>query len=208
MSETIELPDRILLSLRFDPAHLRADLERLSGESWRAHFVRQNYAGEWSVLPLRSKRGATHPSAMIYADPMCMDFVDTPLLAACPYFQEVLAAFECPLHSARLMRLTPGSEIKEHSDFDLGAEFGKARLHIPILTSEHVDFYLNGTTVAMSPGESWYLRLSDPHRVVNRGASDRVHLVVDTIVNEWLRGELHAGAGVPLERLVVAPLST
>jgi hypothetical protein len=194
MTETAELPDRIRLPLSFDPERLCADLEALAGETWRAHFVRQNYSGEWSALPLRSKRGATHPSSMIYADPMCVDFVDTPLLEACPYFQEVLATFHCPLHSARLMRLTPGSEIKAHSDFDLGAECGKARLHIPILTSEGVDFYLNGATVAMSPGECWYLRLSDPHRVVNRGTSDRVHLVVDTVVNAWLRGELHAGA--------------
>jgi hypothetical protein len=190
----IELPDRILLSPRFDPARLREDLERLSGQTWRAHFVRNNYSGEWSALPLRSKRGATHPSAMIYSDPTCFDFVDTPLLAACPYFQEVLAALRCPLNSARLMRLTPGSEIKEHSDLDLGAEFGKARLHIPVVSGKDVDFYLNGTTVAMAPGECWYLRLSDPHRVVNRGATDRVHLVVDTIVNEWLRGELQASS--------------
>jgi hypothetical protein len=199
MSEMIELPDRILLPLRFDAARLRADLDGLAGKTWTAHFVRQNYSGEWSALPLRSKRGATRPSNMIYADPMCVDFVDTPILEACPYFQEVLAAFPCPIRSARLMRLTPGSEIKEHSDMDLGAEFGKARLHIPIATSDDVDFFLNGTAVAMSPGDCWYLRLSDPHRVLNRGASDRVHLVFDTVVNEWLRGELQAGAGLPLE---------
>lgn len=199
MSEGVELPDRILLPLRFDVARLRADLERLSGDSWIPHFVKQNYSGDWSALPLRSKRGAIQPSSMIYADPMCLDFVDTPLLEACPYFQEVLATFRSPLHSSRLMRLTPGSEIKEHCDGDLGAECGKARLHIPILTSEDVDFYLNGRTVSMSPGECWYLRLSDPHRVVNRGTSERVHLIVDTVVNEWLRAALHAGAARPFE---------
>ena len=53
MSETIELPDRIRLPLAFDPARLRADLNALAGESWTAHFVRQNYACDWSVLPLR-----------------------------------------------------------------------------------------------------------------------------------------------------------
>lgn len=198
MSEPTEFPDRILLPLRFDATRLREDLARLAKERWTAHFVKQNYAGDWSALPLRSKRGAKHPSAMIYADPVCEDFVDTPFLGACPYFQEVLHALQTPLRSARLMRLTPGSEIKEHSDLDLGAEFGKARLHIPIVTSDDVDFYLNGTTVAMTPGDCWYLRLSDPHRVVNRGTSDRVHLVVDAAVNDWLRGELSAGAGLPL----------
>jgi hypothetical protein len=38
----------------------------------------------------------------------------------------------------------------------------------------------------MAPGSAWYLRLSDPHRVANRGTSDRVHLVVDLAVNDWL----------------------
>jgi hypothetical protein len=40
----------------------------------------------------------------------------------------------------------------------------------------------------MKPGEAWYLRLSDPHAVANRGSSDRVHLVLDLVVNDWLTG--------------------
>jgi len=39
----------------------------------------------------------------------------------------------------------------------------------------------------MAPGECWYLRLSDPHSVANRGTTDRVHLVVDAVVNDALR---------------------
>ncbi len=38
----------------------------------------------------------------------------------------------------------------------------------------------------MDPGSSWYLRLSDPHSVANRGATSRVHLVVDAVVNDWI----------------------
>jgi hypothetical protein len=38
----------------------------------------------------------------------------------------------------------------------------------------------------MAPGSAWYLRLADPHRVVNRGTSDRVHLVIDAVVNDWM----------------------
>jgi hypothetical protein len=39
----------------------------------------------------------------------------------------------------------------------------------------------------MAPGECWYLRLSDPHRVANRGETDRIHLVIDCRANDWLR---------------------
>ena len=51
---------------------------------------------------------------MIYSDPACDTYVDTPLLARCPYFPQLLAAFQCPLHAVRLMKLTPGSIIKPH----------------------------------------------------------------------------------------------
>ena len=40
----------------------------------------------------------------------------------------------------------------------------------------------------MPAGSAWYLRLSDPHSVANRGAGPRVHLVIDAAVNGWLAG--------------------
>jgi len=187
-------PDRIRLPLNFDPARLRADLDGLIDTPWTEHFVRQNYEGDWSVLPLRCSRGATHPILQIYTDPSVTEFDETPLLARSPYFQAVLATFQCPLQAVRLMRLTPGSIIKQHRDDDLEAERGSARLHIPIVTNPHVDFRLNGDRVILDPGSVWYLRLSDPHSVANRGSADRVHLVVDCIVDAWLTDLLGAPA--------------
>jgi hypothetical protein len=46
----------------------------------------------------------------------------------------------------------------------------------------------------MAPGSVWYLRLSDPHQVANRGETDRVHLVLDATVNPWLARMLREGA--------------
>jgi hypothetical protein len=52
----------------------------------------------------------------------------------------------------------------------------------------------------MAAGSAWYLRLSDPHIVYNRGTADRVHLVIDAVVNKWLRAVLdEAAAGVVAE---------
>jgi hypothetical protein len=84
------------------------------------------------------------------------------------------------------MRLTPGSVIKEHHDNDLSFEQGTVRIHIPVLTNEAVDFRLNGVRCVMPAGSAWYLRLSDPHCVANRGTADRVHLVIDATVNGWV----------------------
>jgi hypothetical protein len=46
----------------------------------------------------------------------------------------------------------------------------------------------------MAPGETWYLRLADPHSVANRGPVKRVHLVIDLILNPWLDALLRDGA--------------
>lgn len=185
-------PDRLLLPRSFDPECLAADLRALQDAEWTNHFVTQNYDGHWSALPLRAPAGATHPIMMIASFPSAATFVDTPFLARAPYLREVLNAFECPLQAARLMRLAPGSAIKEHCDPDLAVEAGFARLHIPIATNPGVGFWLNGRRTVMDPGSLWYLRLADPHRVTNEGASDRVHLVIDVIVNDWLKELLFA----------------
>jgi hypothetical protein len=185
-------PDRARLPLSFDPVRLRRDLDTLSSIAWTSHFVRQNYEGDWSVIPLRSVAGETHPIRMIYSDPTAAVYEDTPMLGACGYFRQVVAAFACEVRSVRLMKLTPGSIIKEHTDLDLDIAHGAARVHIPVTSNPGVDFRLNGARVEMKVGEAWYLRLADPHSVANRGAEDRVHLVVDVVVNDWMRGLLRA----------------
>ncbi|URW74909.1 aspartyl/asparaginyl beta-hydroxylase domain-containing protein [Sphingomonas donggukensis] len=181
-----EVADRVRLPLTFDPDRLSRDLQAI-GSDWIDHLVTQNYEGSWTVLPLRHTAGATHPVMMIYADPTATDFVDSPWLQRAPYLQAVLAAFRCPLAAVRLMRLTPGSRIKPHRDHDLAVEFGAARVHVPITTNPGVTFSVNDVPVAMQPGEAWYLRLSDPHAVANDGTADRVHLVIDCIVDDWFR---------------------
>lgn len=189
-------PDRLLLPFSFAPAQLARDLANLSAAAWVGHYVKANYDGDWSVIPLRAPAGETHPLRMIYSDPACKVFEDTPLLDACPYFREVIAAFQAPLRTVRLMRLTAGSIIKEHHDVDLSFEDGSVRLHIPVVTNPDVDFRLNGTRVVLEAGSCWYLRLSDPHSVANRGTEDRVHLVIDAFVNDWI-GRVFEQAAAP-----------
>ncbi|PVM86070.1 aspartyl beta-hydroxylase [Caulobacter radicis] len=182
-------PDRLKLPLAFDPIRLRADLEALTADAdWIAHFVTQNYDGDWSVIPLRCQAGASHPVMMIYSDPGATAFEDTPFLAPCPYFREVIAAFPFQSTSVRLMKLAPGSVIKTHHDEDLDAGSLLVRFHVPVVTNPDVDFRLNGRRVVMEAGSAWYLKLTDPHSVANHGTEDRVHLVIDGYVNDWVRG--------------------
>ena len=98
----------------------------------------------------------------------------------------MLAAFACPLLAVRLMRLTPGSVIKEHHDHDLSFEQGTVRIHVPVATNDAVDFRLNGTRCV----DAGRFRLVSapvrpPFGVANRGTTDRVHMVIDA-GRQWL----------------------
>jgi hypothetical protein len=194
----MRFPDRLQLPFAFDGDLLAADLQRLHATPWTEHFVKQNYHGDWSVIALRAPAGARHPVQMIYSDPGATAFEDTPYLADCPAFRAVLARFACPLQAVRLMRLTPGSIIREHSDNDLCFEQGSVRFHVPITTNDGVVFELNRRRVVLQAGSCWYLRLSDPHQVANLGPTDRVHMVIDATVNDWVAETLAAAvAGAP-----------
>ncbi len=187
-------PDRLRLPLSFDPALLTRDLARHVADTWTRHYVAQNYDGDWSVLPLRAPAGETHPIRMINSDPTARSFVDTRFLDGCDYFRLVLDQFHCALRTVRLMRLGAGSCIKEHADLDLSFEDGTVRMHIPVVTNDQVDFRLNGARVVLDAGSVWYLRLSDPHSVANRGAVDRVHMVIDAEVNPWVEALFETAA--------------
>jgi hypothetical protein len=182
------------LALRFDPLRLQADLRRLASGVWTPHFNTSFFEGDWSGIALRA---SASDRGLFATGESTSEFASTEALEACRYFQEVLAAFQCPLKSVRLLRLAPGSIIREHSDFDLGEELGEVRLHVPVVTNPDVEFYLAGTRVAMDAGECWYLDLSLPHRVQNRGAVERVHLVVDCVLNAWLRHLIDHPASEP-----------
>ncbi len=189
------LANSIKLPLHFDARRLQADLAQMMSGEYVPHFNTAYYQGDWSAVPLRSVGGrADH----IYPDPAAREaFADTPLLARCPCVREVLAALPCPHHAVRFLRLRAGSSIKEHCDAHLGFEDGEIRLHIPVATNPAVEFMLAGRRVPMNEGECWYLNLNLPHRVENRGPTDRIHLVIDCVVNDWLRDLLlSADAGV------------
>lgn len=178
------------LPFNFNPEALRSDLDRISPAEWVAHFNREYFEGEWSGVALRSSGG---DARKLYSRAQQeSSFVDTPTLQRCPYVREILTTFQCPLQAVRFLRLAAGSTIREHRDYDLGFQEGQLRLHIPIITNPDVVFFLDAQRIELQAGECWYLDLSLPHWVENRGAIDRVHLVIDCELNDWLRDFLPA----------------
>jgi hypothetical protein len=180
------------LPLRFDVAPMYAEIAALGDARWAAHFNAGYHDGGWSGMAMRAHDG---DAATLYNDPAATGTaVDTPLLASCPAIAAALGMVACPIRSVRLLRLAAGAVIREHRDAGLRYEEGEARLHIPIATNASVDFVLDGHRHVMEAGECWYVNVDLPHRVNNRGATERIHLVIDCVVNAWLSDHFARGS--------------
>jgi ribosomal protein S18 acetylase RimI-like enzyme len=178
------LADRVRLAIEADAAGLETDASQFGADEWIPHFNTRCYEGDWSGIALRSVGGA---SGTLYPDPAARQpYADTALLARCPHVQAFLTRLKCPLLSVRFLRLGPSARVLEHSDLELGAADGEVRLHVPVTTNADVEFLLAGDRVDMDTGDVWYLDLNQEHAVTNNGATARIHLVVDCVVDDWL----------------------
>jgi hypothetical protein len=171
------------IPVRVPIVDFQREVDALTG-NWVAHFNAMHYEGEWTVLALRCPGG--RPDQIIPDQIQQAEYANTELLDACPGIQSWLRQFQCPLLSVRLLNLKKNSIIKEHRDHELAFEMGEARLHIPIFTNPSVEFYLNNVLLKMGEGECWYINANLPHSVSNLGGTDRIHLVMDCVVNDWL----------------------
>ena len=176
------------LPIEFDAKRLAQDLLAVPDDSWVAHFNKGFHDGGWSGVALRATAGEARQLYPGHGDQT--ELQDTPLLAHCPQIAVALTRLACSIGSVRLLRLAAGGSIREHRDADLCLEQSLARLHVPITTGDKVEFYLEEQLITMGPGECWYLNFDLPHRVQNLGSTDRVHLVIDCEVNEWLRDQI------------------
>lgn len=172
------------LPLRLDVAQAMAEALAMPPTSWQTHFNTGYHNGGWQAIALRE----SHAAALDIApgDHALETYHDNATLAACPAIAQLVAQIPCPLKSVRLMRLVSGGIIREHVDAGVSLESGEARLHIVLDTDEHTHFYVAQKRVSMRQGECWYINVAQPHRVANTGSKDRIHLVIDCVVNPWL----------------------
>ena len=189
MTETTTTPisDRVKLAFSLDVQKMKEEVNSFDLND----FIYYN------VIPLRNAAHLVDPSlpfpppADDYADGTWTEWMDTPAFLALPYLQSVVDSFRqhTRVTLIRLLRLAPGSEVKEHTDPTLGLEIERSviRLTIPICGTEGEDFYLNDKIVPMQAGECWYLRLSDPHKITNHGTEARINLTIDMAPNDWVR---------------------
>ncbi len=173
------------LPFYFDAGLLQQEVDAISLMQWQPHYQIKHYDGEWSAIPLRSIGGKADD--IIISPSNNRDYRDTVFLEGSPYLQKILQTFQCTLQAVRLLKLNTGSSIKEHRDAELNFENGEIRLHIPVITHADVEFFLDKERLFLKEGECWYMNFNLLHAINNNSPVNRVHLVIDAVVNDWIK---------------------
>ncbi len=138
--------------------------------------------GGWSAIGLISHEG--NPNELRW---LPGKYVKTPILALAPYLESIIDSFQCDKQRVRLMALQPGKNIYWHYDRSESIDTNvNARLHIPIVTNPGVQFQICHEDQIWRPGELWYGEFSFPHRLRNGGRAERIHLVLDLKVSDYV----------------------
>lgn len=181
------IKDRVQLPFSYNVQKLQTETSALAKDQFEYYNVIQLRAPAHLVdttLPFP-------PPATDYADGSWTDWLNTNALKTSPYLKSIIEQFQekTSVTLVRLLRLAPNAVVKEHTDPTLGLEVEKSviRLTIPIFNPKKMEFLLNKKPVHMKPGECWYLRLTDPHEVLNNTNEERINLTIDMIPNKWLR---------------------
>lgn len=114
-------------------------------------------------------------------------FVPNESLKKCAYLLSIFETFQCQTETFRIHTLDGGASIKPHRDTGYSFEHGKVRLHIPIQTNDQVEILLENKPVKMKEGECWYCNFDIIHEVHNHSDQPRVHLILDCLVNDWMK---------------------
>jgi hypothetical protein len=159
--------DRICLPLDFDAARMLTEVEALKLRD----FIYCDVQMLRSPAHLVDPSIPSPPAVDDYADGSWTEWLDTEMLEKSPCLLGVVDTFRThtQVTLVRLLRLEAGAIVKEHTDPTLGFQEEKSVIHltIPIQSNDSVEFFLNDIVVPMQPGEYWYLRLSDPHRIAS-----------------------------------------
>ena len=171
------------------------------------HYSNYNKGASWSAISLRGY--SDNPNFITKPEEMNKKWhekhkdqefkmQDTYLREQFPEVDKLLEWVDTPIHRIRFMKLVPGGgTLERHTDQtdpDSGVTDGKLmRFHWPIMTNWLVKFTVwnkNGLEheVHMMQGDCWYIDVRKPHRAINDGKGDRIHLVVDVEASDTVRG--------------------
>jgi len=174
---------------------------------FETHYSNYNQSYAWSALSLRGYLPDPHfitkPSEMSKKwqkemSGVTFNLQNTKFRKDFPEVDELIKMLNGgKVHRIRFMSLAENDgELQRHTDLvdkDTGIADGRlARIHFPLVTNKDVvftnwDWDGNELEYRMACGEAWYLDTRKPHRAINGGTEERIHLVIDIESKKGLR---------------------
>jgi quercetin dioxygenase-like cupin family protein len=112
-----------------------------------------------------------------------LDSVDWPMMQETA-FREAVAAMAALAGGApsraMIVKLKPGGRIAPHVD-EGGYAAATRRFHLPIATNPSAWLQSGGERLHLPAGTLWWFDKHALHRGGNDGASERIHLILDTL---------------------------
>ncbi len=92
--------------------------------------------------------------------------------------------FGCQLGRVMITKLPPGGKITPHKDEGQAAEEYE-RFHIVLQGDKGNMFFVEDQAQEMLTGQVWWFDNNKEHWVKNNSNSDRIHVIVDIMVDQW-----------------------
>lgn len=141
-------------------------------EGWRAahEFFEKKDNSVWFNKNAAEKAGIIMSSKQIHPTEICTGYLAK--------IMHTIESLSFQPTRARIAMLMPFGKSEWH--FDAPPGNFKFRLHIPIFTNEHCLFRCDAGDIHLpANGDSYILRVDQPHQIVNRSPRLRLHLLMD-----------------------------
>jgi hypothetical protein len=180
-ARAFDVPLTCRLRLSLDPERLARDVEAVQ----RSHALQKNHAlyhdGGWQAVGLVTATGEAEAIGNATGD-----FQKTEAFDRAPYIAEFVDGLACQKQRVRLMELAPGANVYWHRDHELDS--GVVRVHVPVVTNPSIEMQICHQDCRWKPGEMWFGDFAFAHRLRNNGTTTRIHMVMDLVENDFVRG--------------------
>lgn len=174
MKKALQLP------FSFDPAPLLKEIQSFGPEMYIKSPSVYTTDGKIWAMELMEGVGS-------FSEHTGAGFPPNAILQNAPELLALREQIKSPVVFYRIHIVNPGGAIQTHRDAGRHYAQGMVRIHVPIVTDPEFYFYFEEgpERVVMQPGECWYLNVHQRHFLEHKGTEDRIHLVLDCLVNEW-----------------------
>lgn len=189
----ILLPKIFRLNLHCEIQGIEINLKRIK-EEYINILEKENFKnhsggafqGSWGSIGLQTYGGDPYLDCVNNK----LKLAPTRLLDQCKYIKELLNRIPGEKDRVRFMEVKPNTKVFWHYDDNEtidDLDYNKnARLHLPVITSEDVKLYLCHQDTKWSEGKLYYGDFSFPHSITNNSKINRIHLIIDTKINDEL----------------------